>query len=131
MKLCLQALQPPDQVQDILIDKFPFVIGRRSDSDYALPLAFISRHHCQFMVDGNQVLVQDLESYNGTFVNGRPASPPLPVAHGDEISLGPVSFRVVMQAGAQDTAEACRGPARGETAQLTPIQVRELPSGNQ
>jgi pSer/pThr/pTyr-binding forkhead associated (FHA) protein len=92
-------------------------------------LAFISRHHCQFLLDGNQVLVQDLESYNGTFVNGRPASPPLPVRHGDEVSLGPVSFRVMMQGGAQDTAEANLGSAPGQTAKLTPLEIPELPSG--
>jgi pSer/pThr/pTyr-binding forkhead associated (FHA) protein len=106
MRLWLHTAQPVDDVREILIDKFPFVIGRRSDSDCALPLAFISRHHCQFFLNDNQVMVKDLESYNGTFVNGTRATQPLPVQHGDELSLGPISFRVVMQSAPHDTAES-------------------------
>jgi pSer/pThr/pTyr-binding forkhead associated (FHA) protein len=122
-KLWLHTAQPVDDLREILIDKFPFVIGRRSDSDCALPLAFISRHHCQFFLNGNQVLVKDLESYNGTFVNGQRASAPLPVQHGDEVSLGPVSFRVVMQISPSDTAEAELGPTREEPAVAIPEEA--------
>src|SRR5262249_43428223 len=53
-----------------------------------------SRRHCQFTRIGDQILVQDLKSRNGTFVNGQRASRPLPVQDGDELTLGPCSFRV-------------------------------------
>jgi pSer/pThr/pTyr-binding forkhead associated (FHA) protein len=52
------------------------------------------------------VVVQDLESYNGTFVNGRSAAKPLPVQAGDELTLGPISFRVEMPCADLETAEA-------------------------
>lgn len=38
--------------------------------------------------------MQDLGSMNGTFVNGQPASVPTPLHDGDELRLGPMSFRV-------------------------------------
>src|SRR6516162_1688701 len=112
MKLWLQTRWPLDNGRDIMIDHYPFVIGRRSDNDCSLPLAFVSRRHCQFVLAENQVMVQDLESHNGTFVNGRRASLPLPVQDGDEITLGPCSFRVVMSAARHETAEGIHGPTR-------------------
>lgn len=96
MKVFLQTSWPLDDNREIVVKRFPFVIGRRSDSDHSLPLAFVSRRHCQFTRAGDQVLVQDLESHNGTFVNGQRASSPLPVQNGDELTLGPCPFRVSM-----------------------------------
>jgi pSer/pThr/pTyr-binding forkhead associated (FHA) protein len=48
------------------------------------------------------VFVQDLESYNGTFVNGEFGTSPLPVHGGDEMALGPCAFLVSML---EDTSE--------------------------
>jgi pSer/pThr/pTyr-binding forkhead associated (FHA) protein len=103
MKMLLRTLWPLDENREILVDRFPFVIGRRSDNDCSLPLAFVSRRHCQFTRAEDQVLVQDLESYNGTYVNGKRATSPVPVRHGDELTLGPCSFRVMVLNGSAET----------------------------
>lgn len=103
MKMLLQTIWPLDDNREILVDRFPFVIGRRSDSDCALPLAFVSRRHCRFTLEDHLVIVQDLESYNGTFVNGKRATSPLALGHGDELTIGPCGFRVVMINGSADT----------------------------
>src|SRR5262249_11295108 len=103
MKMLLQTLWPLEDHREVVVDRFPFVIGRRSDTDYSLPLAFVSRRHCQLTRADNQVLVQDLESYNGTYVNGKRATSPLPLRHGDELTLGPCSFRVSVLSGSPDT----------------------------
>ncbi len=116
MKVWLQTMNPWEDELEIAIERYPFVIGRRSDSDCSLPLAFISRYHCRLTRDANHVLVQDMESYNGTFVNGRRATTPLPISHGDVLRLGPVSFRVVMQRMAQETAEVRLGTTREQEA---------------
>jgi pSer/pThr/pTyr-binding forkhead associated (FHA) protein len=107
-------------VPEVEVEQFPFVIGRKRDCDWSLPLSFISRRHCLFTRDGNQVQVQDLESYNGTFVNGRRASSPLPVHHGDEVSLGPVALRVFMPAQMLETKEELQGLTQKEE----PLQDR-------
>ena len=96
MKMVLQTSWLLGEDREIVVERFPFVIGRRTDSDRRLPLSFVSRRHCQFTQTGDQVLVQDLESFNGTFVNGKRASSPLPVQNGDELRLGPCVFRVSM-----------------------------------
>ena len=120
MKLWLQRLGAAQgAAEEICLDRFPFVIGRRSDSHCCLPFAFISRHHCRFTCSGDEVLVQDLESYNGTLVNGRDAHRPLPVQDGDEITLGPLTFRVVMPRAGHEPADACRTPTQADLSTLS------------
>src|SRR5262245_54930963 len=50
------------------------VLGRSPDCDIALPMDLlhrdISRHHCAFEIDPPTVRVRDLNSLNGTYVNG-------------------------------------------------------------
>lgn len=114
MKVLLQNLGSRLVGAEFSLDRFPFVIGRRSDNDGCLPLAFISRHHCRFFRQDQQVLVQDLESYNGTFVNGRSADSPLPIENGDELTLGPLSFRVVLVRGPGETTSVTHHPTAQE-----------------
>ncbi|HYN88848.1 MAG TPA: FHA domain-containing protein, partial [Ardenticatenaceae bacterium] len=45
-------------------------IGRWPDNDVVLPDRTVSRHHAQIRKVGTQFLLEDLESTNGTFVNG-------------------------------------------------------------
>jgi pSer/pThr/pTyr-binding forkhead associated (FHA) protein len=96
MKMFLQTPWPLADHREIVVHRFPFVIGRRTCSDCRLPWPFVSRRHCRFTRTGDQVLVQDLESLNGTFVNGKRAASPIPVQNGDELRLGPCVFRVSM-----------------------------------
>jgi pSer/pThr/pTyr-binding forkhead associated (FHA) protein len=106
MKLWLQNIGTTTQPSQICLDEFPFIIGRRRDCQGCLPYAFISRHHCEFVQENDRVLVKDLESYNGTLVNGRSALKPLGVVDGDEITIGPMSFRVVMPRADAETARS-------------------------
>jgi pSer/pThr/pTyr-binding forkhead associated (FHA) protein len=103
MKVWLQNVGTTVPATLLCLEEFPFIIGRRRECQGCLPYAFISRHHCEFTLDEGQVLVKDLESYNGTFVNGKPALTPLTVADGDEVTLGPVSFVVLMPRGDAET----------------------------
>lgn len=45
-------------------------IGRRSANDIGLQDPFVSRHHCMIRHDGQQHMIEDLNSANGTYVNG-------------------------------------------------------------
>lgn len=50
----------------------------------------VSRNHCMIEYTGDRVLLRDLESINGTFLNGQQLAPlrGYEVTHGDEIKLG-------------------------------------------
>jgi phosphoserine phosphatase RsbU/P len=54
----------------ILIDRFPFVIGRSPECQLLLPQPFVSRTHAVLMQEGEQLVVEDKNSRHGTFVNG-------------------------------------------------------------
>jgi serine phosphatase RsbU (regulator of sigma subunit) len=54
----------------VVIDRFPFVIGRSSECGLALPQSYVSRNHATITHDGEQFVLQDSNSRHGTFVNG-------------------------------------------------------------
>ena len=55
----------------IPINKFPFFIGRSSSNDLSISSIDISRKHAQIMKFGNNLMLKDLESTNGTFINDK------------------------------------------------------------
>jgi serine phosphatase RsbU (regulator of sigma subunit)/pSer/pThr/pTyr-binding forkhead associated (FHA) protein len=54
----------------VVIDCFPFVIGRSPECNLALPQSYVSRGHAVITRDRGQLLVEDTNSRHGTFVNG-------------------------------------------------------------
>lgn len=53
-----------------------FVIGREDDCDLVLPDPKVSRHHAAINLQGPRPVLEDLESVNGTFLDGRKVQPP-------------------------------------------------------
>jgi pSer/pThr/pTyr-binding forkhead associated (FHA) protein len=45
-------------------------LGRQPECDLQVPLAKISRQHCQLQVNEDKLFVRDMKSANGTYVNG-------------------------------------------------------------
>ncbi|MEM7344622.1 MAG: FHA domain-containing protein [Chloroflexota bacterium] len=91
------------------IEKPSYVIGRHAPADLILPLSRISRQHARIERDERGYLLIDLESRNGTFVNGQPLGT---IAHrlnnGDQLVFGGV---VTLQF--QDPSETAHGPRIG------------------
>jgi FHA domain len=98
MRINLRTSGSWNGVGEIHVESYPFILGRDSRAHCRLPLAFISRQHCQLVLRGDRVLIQDLESFNGTYLNGSRVSLPTPLKDGDEIHLGPLSLRVRLAA---------------------------------
>lgn len=65
-----------------------FVIGRSSGCDLPLDDALVSRRHASIIVQGNQVVVEDLESRNGVLVNGTRINKKMAIRHLDRITVG-------------------------------------------
>ena len=68
------------------------VIGRRQDCDLCIPLQIVSRRHCELNLDSGRLSVRDLESRNGTFINGDRVETETVVNPGDQIQIGPLNF---------------------------------------
>lgn len=91
-------LDPAATPRYVSLYKFPFQIGRRHDLPMSLPSKTVSGLHAElFEVAGNLVL-RDLGSTNGTYLNGEPVTSPTPVGEDDLIQFADVAFRVCRQA---------------------------------
>ncbi|MCM2267643.1 MAG: FHA domain-containing protein [Elusimicrobiales bacterium] len=58
-------------MKEVKLDKPAFTLGRKPDNDIALDNAAVSGHHCKFYESGGTWFVEDMNSTNGTFVNGK------------------------------------------------------------
>ncbi|HEX8201294.1 MAG TPA: FHA domain-containing protein [Isosphaeraceae bacterium] len=69
-------------------------VGRQEDCQLRINSSQVSRKHCQFFEQKGQLLVKDLGSSNGTFVNGKKIQGQKVLRPGDELTVGQVRFRV-------------------------------------
>jgi len=70
------------------------VIGRKRDCDLSIASPDVSRRHCLLSVHKGCVSVEDLESVNGTYVNGKRVAAKMVVRPGDRLQVGPTRFVV-------------------------------------
>jgi pSer/pThr/pTyr-binding forkhead associated (FHA) protein len=76
---------PPDLI---------IVIGRVNDADLLLLDEKISRKHAKISTHGGRVMIEDLASRNGTFVNGARISGAVELQEGDEIVVGSSTMKL-------------------------------------
>ena len=74
----------------------PITIGRGSYNDLQIKHLSVSRQHARIVNDGNKLIVEDLDSQNGTLLNGH-AVKKAELKDGDILTFGKVDFRVVSE----------------------------------
>ncbi|QEG20330.1 EAL domain-containing protein [Mariniblastus fucicola] len=72
----------------------PFRIGRREGFDLCLNCRNVSGLHAELLQEGNQLLIEDLNSTNGTFVNGSKIRARTTLKDGDTVQFGQSTFTV-------------------------------------
>lgn len=65
-------------------------VGRLAGNDVALDEASVSSRHAEILVQDGAVVLRDLDSTNGTFLNGEQITGEHPLNEGDEIYFGGV-----------------------------------------
>jgi two-component system, cell cycle response regulator len=63
-------------------------IGRGQGCEIRLPDDGVSRNHARLMTEGDRILLDDLDSRNGTFLNGKKVTSMVALADGDKIQIG-------------------------------------------
>ena len=72
-------------------------MGRATRSDFIVENFLLSRAHCRFTLSpANELMVEDLGSTNGTFVNGKKVQK-WTLASGDRVKVGRVEFEVAAE----------------------------------
>ena len=114
------------------LEKEEILLGRDLANDIPISDPEISRRHARFMMQGESILIEDLGSTNGTFLNGQRISSPQQLRAGDVITLGedivlavePEGFdpdATVVKSQADLTARAIPQPAPSYQRQPEPM----------
>jgi predicted component of type VI protein secretion system len=76
--------------------RLPSTIGRGRGASIMLPHPLVSRQHCELFESQGKLMVRDLGSLNGTFINNeRISEAPLPT--GELLTIGAVTFRAIYE----------------------------------
>src|SRR5690606_2214408 len=127
-------------------------LGRHPSNSIQLLDKIVSKEHCVVVQQGNEYVLQDLGSLNGTFINGERVAGERALRDGDEIALGSTRAvfhldmsRLPVPPPGQATATARQWPYSGQPSQPQPAPVpmpslagrttdpdpRPVPSANQ
>jgi len=76
------------------VQKSPFLIGRDPNADLVLPSRSVSKRHAEISAVESALILRDLTSTNGSYVNGRRITAPTPIHENDLIQLADMEFRL-------------------------------------
>ena len=78
----------------IVLDQFPVIVGLDPGADVCLDDSSVGHYQCMIDHSDGELMVWDLGTKAGTFVNGHRVSPKLPLRPGDELAFGKSRFVV-------------------------------------
>ncbi len=102
-----------------------FIIGRSENCNLRPKSESVSRQHCILVIKDGKLLVQDLKSRNGTYVNEKllPSDKAKVLASGDMLRVGKLDFEVVIEHGLQ-------APKKPEVTSVSDAAARTVASGD-
>jgi pSer/pThr/pTyr-binding forkhead associated (FHA) protein len=90
-KLVLLSAGMTGRTHELKVDKT--TVGRLEDNMFQIAEPSVSSHHCEVLVRGKDVIVKDLNSTNGTFINGEKVAES-PLKPGQILRLGQIEMRL-------------------------------------
>jgi pSer/pThr/pTyr-binding forkhead associated (FHA) protein len=86
-----QGLPVTGRAHELNVDRT--TIGRVEDNMFQIAEPSISSHHCEVLLRGSDVVIKDLNSTNGTFINGEPVTETA-LKPGQTLRLGNVELKL-------------------------------------
>ncbi len=120
----LHVVPAHGQPFDHLMAGDSLVIGRSSASDLLVADRYLSRRHARLYREGDGLVIEDLGTRNGTFVNGVRVTRPVPVGPGDEIRLS--GSRLVLHRTDEEPAAGEGVPATTSTSESVYISASDI-----
>jgi len=102
------------RTHELKVDKT--TIGRVEDNTFPITEPSVSSHHCEILLRGTDVVVKDLDSTNGTFINGEKISESV-LKPGQILRLGQIEMRLETDSSAPSAtkpAESTMVMSRGQ-----------------
>lgn len=84
----------PREGTEIELSGDQLTIGRSSESGLVIRDDYTSTHHARLLLWSDQWVIQDLDSTNGTFIDGRRVTVPTPVPLDTTVKIGTTSFEL-------------------------------------
>lgn len=72
----------------------PVVVGRAPGADILISSEYVSGRHARFSLMGNSLMVEDLNSVNGTLLQGKPVTTKTACQAGDTVTVGNVEIKI-------------------------------------
>lgn len=125
MQVRLKVLQGSKTGKEIKLPTPQCLVGRSEECHLRPQTDAISRRHCLIMTTENEVVVRDLKSRNGTFVNGERVGEEAVLLSGDKLQIGPLTFEVILETAkakrpkVQDIKDVAARTAEGGESNLT------------
>lgn len=82
------------------LDRPRMRVGRGSECDVVILMRSVSRQHAEIEISGDQVVLRDLDSTNGTLVNGQPIQEAT-ITQDDEVQFGDIRAKFISKADAK------------------------------
>jgi predicted component of type VI protein secretion system len=103
MQVKLKVMAGSHAGTEINVSSDKFLIGRSDSCNLRPKSESVSRKHCILVMRNNALLVQDLQSRNGTYVNEKrlPADKAKVLSTGDKLRVGKLEFEVLIEHGLQ------------------------------
>ena len=114
------AKTDPSLVPLLAFDGGEIVAGRDATCDRVFHVLMVSGRHARLKREGDRIVIEDLGSSNGTFVNGRRIDGPTDVRAGDLIGLG--SYTVLL------TLDSAPAPATAPAQATAPAMLAPRPA---
>ncbi len=90
-------------------------VGRVSDNAFEIPESSVSSHHAEIVLRGDEILIRDLDSTNGTFINGEKITESV-LKPGQILRFGTIELKI-------DTGDAPPRPAGAPSAPSRPASA--------
>ena len=105
MRIKLVCLDPNSPKRKLVVHRLPVTIGRDAEAEIRVDDRWASRRHCQIEESDGTLVVRDLESRNGTLINGNHVTES-PLMPGDKLTVGMSSFEAQYRLGKKRTLAA-------------------------
>jgi hypothetical protein len=79
---------------ELALGRDPITIGRSSESGLVIRDDYTSTHHARLLLWNDEWMIQDLDSTNGTFLDGRRVTVPTQVPLDTPIKIGTTTFEL-------------------------------------
>ena len=86
-------------IKEVQITKDKTTLGRRPYNDMVIDNLAVSGEHAVLQMVGNDVFIEDLNSTNGTYINGKAVKKQL-LAHNDTVEIGKYKIKYMTDEGA-------------------------------